>query len=211
MPKNDPPYPGTYDNLHIRWEFIINRLKKGPPFPPGGVGSDDTVDPGKPRSFPVEPLDGYEEVPLVKELMLVWLGSTRKRCLDLGGGNSNICSFFTPKIGEDSTILTNIFSDGLKPPTSCSLGGRKKLQPKHGGGGDFYFVRLLFLKAKDKRSEIFFFLGGEEFYLEIFRESLNKGVLKRNFLKSPTSSWIMMMIQKSPPGGFSCKSEEKMT
>ena len=25
--------------------------------------------------------------------------------------------FFTPKIGEDEPILTNIFSKGLKPPT----------------------------------------------------------------------------------------------
>ena len=26
---------------------------------------------------------------------------------------------FTPKIGEDETILIHMFSDGLKPPTSC--------------------------------------------------------------------------------------------
>ena len=37
------------------------------------------------------------------------------------GGNSNIFGFFTPKLGEDEPILTNIFQRGLKPPTRQSL------------------------------------------------------------------------------------------
>ena len=119
------------------WENHHQSTQKGAKHPPTrrSNGSDDNSWPGeKPRSFPLEPLDGYEEVPLVKELMLVWLGSTTKRCLDLGGGNSNMCSFFTPKIGEDSPILTNIFSDGLKPPTSCSLGDERNCNQNLGVG-----------------------------------------------------------------------------
>ena len=37
----------------------------------------------------------------------------------LGGGNSNI-SLFSPILGEDEPILTNIFQMGLKPPTRKS-------------------------------------------------------------------------------------------
>ena len=37
---------------------------------------------------------------------------------DSSGGFIQIFFIFTPKIGEDEAILTNIFSDGLKPPTS---------------------------------------------------------------------------------------------
>ena len=37
---------------------------------------------------------------------------------NLGGGNSNIFSIFTPKIGEDEPILPYIFLVGLvQPPT----------------------------------------------------------------------------------------------
>ena len=36
----------------------------------------------------------------------------------LGGGNSNIFGIVSPrKFGEDESILTSIFSKGLKPPT----------------------------------------------------------------------------------------------
>ena len=38
----------------------------------------------------------------------------------LGGGNSNVFGIFTP-LWEDEPILTHIFSDGLKPPTSLAL------------------------------------------------------------------------------------------
>ena len=36
----------------------------------------------------------------------------RRTYLQLGGGNSNIFGFFTPKLGEDEPILTNIFQRG---------------------------------------------------------------------------------------------------
>ena len=36
----------------------------------------------------------------------------------LGGGNSNICGIFTPKLGEDEPILTSIFFEWVGSTTN---------------------------------------------------------------------------------------------
>ena len=77
---------------------------------------------GRPELIPVggfiEIFAGYKDQPK-REAGLILTGGGFNHLL--GGGNSNIL-YFHPHVGK-IPILTNIFSDGLKPPTSllCSL------------------------------------------------------------------------------------------
>ena len=177
LPKNDPPYPGTYDNLHIRWEFIINRLKKGPPFPPTRRSN------GSDNSWPGENRGHFH--------WNLWMGTrkchwSRSSCLcGLDPPDS-----FQKKAGKDVFV---------------AFGGRKKLQPKHGGVGWCLFRKASFFEGKRQKKWDFLFLGGRSFTWRYLGNHSTREFLNETFWNPLLAVGSWWWSKSRPRGDFLAK------